>query len=106
MAEPGLDLHDWETRWQQLEELVADDPDQAAAEAADLLEEMLVQRGFQLDEPVTAEGEDREIVTTFLGARAVAREAERGLVEPEDVAEAMDALRAVHDYLILDRAPP
>ena len=106
MDEPGLDLHLWETRWQQLQELVTDEPEQAIVEVARLIEEMLVNRGFQLDEPITAETEDRDVVTTFLGARAIAREAEQGLAEPADTQDALDSFRYVYEYLTIDRAPP
>ena len=42
MSEPGLDLHEWETRWQEIEEALADDPVSALSEACDLVEEMLL----------------------------------------------------------------
>lgn len=32
MQEPGLDLHEWETRWQELQDLAADAPDETLPE--------------------------------------------------------------------------
>jgi hypothetical protein len=106
MEDPGLDLHDWETRWQQLQEDAADDPVEALPEIVRLVEQMLRERSFELDEPVTGEGEEPEIVTQFLGARDLAAAAEQGAVDPEDVEDALDALREVHDYLVEDRPLP
>jgi hypothetical protein len=42
--EPGLDLHEWETRWQELQDAAADAPDEALPE---IVEQMLVERGFE-----------------------------------------------------------
>jgi hypothetical protein len=106
MLEPGLDLHEWGTRWQELQDAVAESPDEALWEMSRLIEQMLVERGFQLDEPVTAEGEDPDIVKQFNAAREVARLAARGQAEPEDVADAIEGLREIYDYLAVDRAPP
>jgi len=33
--EPGLDLHEWETRWAEIEAALADDPADALVEACD-----------------------------------------------------------------------
>jgi hypothetical protein len=98
VEEPGLDLHEWRTRWEEL--------DEALAETVRLIEEMLVERGFQLDEPITAEGEDPEIAKRFLSARETARLVDEGEADPEDVATAIDDLRGIYEYLISDRAPP
>jgi len=49
MIEPGLDLHLWESRWQQLEDEAADAPVETLPEMDRLVREMLEQRGFQLD---------------------------------------------------------
>jgi hypothetical protein len=46
MTEPGLHLHEWETQWQQL-------------------------RDESVDEPVTAQGDDADIVRDFLAAREI-----------------------------------
>ena len=106
MIEPGLDLHEWESRWQQLEDEAVDSPVETLPDMARLIEEMLVERGYQLDEPVTAEGEDPEIVKQFLAAVEIARLADAGEADPGDVADAINGLRAVYVYVISERAPP
>ena len=106
MIEPGLDLHEWESRWQQLEDEAVDSPVETLPDMTRLIEEMLVERGYQLDEPVTAEGEDPEIVKQFLAAVEIARLADAGEADPGDVADAINGLRAVYEYVISERAPP
>jgi hypothetical protein len=95
MVDPGLDLHEWQTRWQELEDAFADSPEQ-----------MLAARGFQLDEPVTVGGEDPDIVRQFVAARELARLVEQGEAEPEDVEIAVEGYRDIYEYLVMDRAPP
>jgi hypothetical protein len=106
MVDPGLDLHEWQTRWQELEDAFADSPEQTLSEMGRFIEQMLAERGFQLDEPVTAEGEDPDIVRQFLAARELARVAEQGEAEPEDVETALEGYREIYEYLVTDRAPP
>ena len=106
MSEPGLDLHEWETLWQQLQDDSADDPAETLPELVRLVEAILRERGFQLDEPVTAEGHDAEIVRDFLAARELAAAAETGGADPEDVEVALEDLREIHDYITQDRASP
>ena len=104
--EPGLDLHDWETRWQQLQELAVDDPEQALPEIVSLVEEMLVERGFVLGNAVDVQGDDPEIVRNFVAARDTARTAEAGAADPGDVAAALQNLAEVYTFLGENRAPP
>jgi hypothetical protein len=106
MYEPGLDLHEWETRWQELQDAVAEDPALALPDVVRFIEQMLRERGFQLDEPVTEEGEDADIIRDYLAARELAVAAEVGSAEPEDIEVALDDLREIYDYLTQDRAPP
>jgi hypothetical protein len=106
MVEPGLDLHDWETRWEQLQEEAAAAPDEALPEIVLLVEQMLVDRGYELNEPVTRKGEDYDILMDFLAAREVARAVQAAEADPEDVETALENLREIHDYLVEDRAPP
>jgi nucleoside-diphosphate-sugar epimerase len=106
MIEPGLDLHDWETRWQELQELAADEPAETLPEIVRFVEQMLRERQIPLDEPVTAEGDDPDIIRDFLAARDVANAAEAGAAAREDVMVALDNLREIYVYLVTDRAPP
>ena len=106
MTEPGLDLHGWETRWAELQELAADTPDEALPEVVRLVEEMLTDRGYDLENPVVEEGEEAEIIRSFQAAREISRAAEKTPLEREDLDAALEDLREIHDYLIEDRAPP
>jgi hypothetical protein len=106
MTEPGLDLHEWATRWSQLEEAAGDDPAGALPDMDRLLEEMLNERGIQLDEPVTEEGEDPELIRQFRAAREITRLADAGNVDPGDVGAAIEGYRALYEHLTSERAAP
>ena len=107
MLEPGLDKHEWESRWQQFEEDLASDPAEALPEVDRLLEEMLEARGYALDDPVAREGDDREVVVEFLAARDVARAVDQGAnVAREDINDAVENYRSLYGYLIVERAAP
>jgi hypothetical protein len=83
--EPGLDLHEWETRWAELEEAFADDPAGALPEACDLIEETL---GHDLVSD--------ELEVSYRAARDTADALERGEdVGPGDIGAAIENLRAV-----------
>jgi hypothetical protein len=105
--EPGLDLHEWESRWQQLMDDAADAPDEALPDLVRLAEEMLTERGFDLTNPVVAEGDDPDVVRDFIAARDVARALDGGAeVEREDVATALEDLVEIHDLIVEQRAAP
>jgi hypothetical protein len=106
VGEPGLDLHEWETRWSELQEAASEDPAGALPEIARLVREMLEGRGYQLDEPVTAEGQDLDAVRDFRAAREVADRASIGGVDPGDVAMALENLREIYQYLTSERRAP
>jgi hypothetical protein len=61
MLEPGIDRHDWESQWESLEPALEDDPVDALSELDRLVERMLKARGYDLDDPVAREGEEREV---------------------------------------------
>jgi predicted nuclease with TOPRIM domain len=106
--EPGLDLHEWETRWQALEPELETSPGEALPELADLVKEMLETRGYDLDDPVMREGEDREVVADFLAAREITQRYDRGDdgVSPGDLAAAINAFRDLYHYLVDERRAP
>jgi uncharacterized protein (UPF0297 family) len=106
MSDPGLDLHEWETRWAELQELAENAPDEALPEIVRAVEEMLTERGYNLENPVAVEGEDPDLVRDFLAAREIARAAETTEVEREDIETALEDLAEIHDYIIEDRASP
>jgi hypothetical protein len=95
MSEPGLDLHEWETRWQEVEEAFKTDPAGALPEACDLVEEMLlVDDGA--DEPAAA----------YRAARETADRLERGEdVDPGDIGAAVENLRSIRAALSNEVSP-
>jgi len=83
--EPGLNLHEWETRWAELEQALEDDPRAALPEACDAIEE-LVGTDFVED----------ELDAALASARETANRLERGEeVDPGDVGAAVENLRSV-----------
>jgi hypothetical protein len=102
--EPGLDLHEWETRWQELQDLAAEAPAEALPEIVRLIEQMLLARGHDVNDPVAMEGE--EIVRDFVGARELMAACQAGTAGPGDVAAALANLTEIHDYLVEERAAP
>jgi hypothetical protein len=107
MVEPGLDKHEWESWWQQFEEDVETSPAEALSELDRLTVEMLEARGYALDDPVAREGDDRDIVTEYVAAHEITEAVEQGKdVSREDIDLAIDGYRALHDYLLAERAAP
>jgi hypothetical protein len=106
MVEPGLDLHDWETRWEQFLEDAEDSPAEALSEMDALLAEMLTSRGYQIDEPVTTSGEEVEVVKQFLAAREITRLADAGDADPGDIADAIEGYRILFETITSEFAEP
>jgi hypothetical protein len=108
MLEPGLDRHEWESRWQSLEEDLEDSPRDVLPELDELVEQMLNERGYAIDDPVVREGDDREIVAEFLAAREITRllADDPDAVSPGDVAAAVNGYRSLYEFLLEERTPP
>lgn len=106
MTDPGLDLQEWDTRWTDLQEQAADAPEEALPDMVRLVQEMLAERGYDLENPVVAENEDPDITRGVLAARQIALAAETSKVEAEDIQTAIDDLTDIYDYLVEDRAGP
>jgi hypothetical protein len=108
MLEPGLDRHEWESRWQSLEEDLGDSPRDVLPELDDLVAQILNERGYAIDDPVAREGDDREIVAEFLAAREITQllRDNPDAVSPGDVASAVNGYRSLYEYLIEERAAP
>ena len=107
MGEPGLDRHEWETAYDALEPELAAAPSEALPELADLVERILEARGFQLHEPTTADGNERDVVFEYLAARAVSDRVERGEdVDPGDIGAAVIGLQGVYSSLVVERSTP
>ena len=97
--EPGLDIHEWESRWASIEEDADGDPYAALSRLADLVKQMLVTSGYDVDDPVAREGEEPELVVTYLSARETAERAEPGAASRSEVDLALEDLRAVFETL-------
>lgn len=95
--EPGLELHEWETRWSELDALLEDDPDGALPDACDFVERTLE----EADIPTGAVGgENEELLAPYRAARETSDRVERGEdVDPGDVGAAIENLRAVFETL-------
>jgi hypothetical protein len=105
--EPGLDRHEWESELASIEPELRDSPRETLPELADLVERMLSERSFALDDPSTLEGEEREIVESYRAARETAdRVSGDADVDPGDIADAVNSLRAVFDTIVAERSTP
>jgi hypothetical protein len=106
MDDPGLDLHEWESEWQALEDDLRADPSQALPELDRLVARMLEESGYDLTDPVVREGDEREVVAEYLAAHEMAQAVERDSddLSPGDVAAAVNGYRAVFDHLVTTRA--
>jgi hypothetical protein len=105
MLEPGLDRHEWESRWESLAEELEDSPRDVLPELDELVEQMLDERGYALEDPVAREGDDREVVAEFLAARETTQllRDDPDAVSPGDVAAAVNGYRAIYEYLLEER---
>ena len=107
MTEPGLDLHEWETQWQDLEPLVEESPLEALPELDRLVEGLLEARGYAPNDPVAAQGDEPEILANFRSAREIARLWDSGAdISPGEVAQAIEDYRNVYASVIEQRASP
>lgn len=101
MQEPGIDQHEWISRWESLEPDLHDSPVEAPNEVDDLVSSMMVARGLPLEEQDGEELGEPETVRQFAEARRVTRLVEDGeSFDPGDVANAVDAYRSLYDYLL------
>jgi hypothetical protein len=108
MLEPGLDRHEWESRWASLEEDLEDSPRDVLPELDALVAQMLQERGFAIDDPVAREGEGREVVDDFFSAREITQllADDPGAVSPGDVAAAVNSYRSVYEFILEEDAAP
>ena len=108
MTEPGLDRHEWESEWASLEEELEDSPADVLPELDRLAERMLEARGYDIDDPVVLEGEERDIVADFLAAREITRlrTEDPDAVSPGDVAAAVNGYRSVYAAVMEERRAP
>jgi hypothetical protein len=107
MVEPGRDRHEWETEWQALEPLVVDSPAEALPELDNLVERMMLARGYPIDEESARDSAEPEVVAEFLEARRIARLVDAGAdVDPGDIGAAITGYRNLYEYLMEERRAP
>jgi hypothetical protein len=106
MWEPGLDRHEWESLWASVEDAIRDDPVDALSELDMLVHRMLLEAGYDVDDPVSRVGDEREVVSDFLAARDIKLAVDRGSdeISPGDVGAAINNYREVYEYLLANRA--
>ena len=92
--EPGLELHERETRWSELEPMFEEDPVGALPEACDFLAQVLAESdaaGLEQENALPAE---------YRAARETANRIEAGEdVDPGDVGAAIENVRATYEAI-------
>lgn len=106
MQDPGLDRHEWTSRFEAIEPDLHEDPPEALPELLRLVEEMLVERGYDLDDAVVLGGDDPEVVRTFTAARDTALRCQAGQAGAGDIGNAIEGLVAVYEYVNAERPAP
>src|SRR5437764_8712589 len=105
VQEPGLDRHEWESEWSDLEERLRDDPGDALFELDELIARMLEARGVPLRELDGQTETEPETVRGFAEARRITELVGAGEdVDPGDIAHAVNSYRELYAVL-LERGP-
>jgi hypothetical protein len=105
MTDPGLDLHEWQTRWAELEDAARESPVEAAAEMDRLLEQMLLERGYSVD-PDDAVEDEPEVVGRLLAARELANASGGVDADPGDVGAAIESYRELFEHVVAEHPAP
>jgi hypothetical protein len=101
VQEPGLDRHEWETQWEDLEPQLADAPGESLATVDDLIARMMEARGFPLTETAGEDSSEPETVREFVEARRITRLVDAGeRVDPGDIGLAVNGYRNLYRYLL------
>jgi hypothetical protein len=101
MQEPGLDRHEWESEWSDLEDRIRDDPGDALFELDELIARMMVAQHIPLEEQEGQVETDPETIRSFTEARRITRavgDAED--VDPGDIALAINNYRELYQLLL------
>jgi hypothetical protein len=103
--EPGEALYDWESEMATLEDELRESPAETLPELDRLLSRMLHEAGYDLEDPVVREGDEREVVAEYLAAHDLTEALDRGAedISLGDVGAAINGYRALFDYLIAER---
>ena len=103
MVEPGLDRHEWESEWEQLEPLVVDSPAEALGDLDDLIRRMLVESGYPVDtaDPVDDEGIEPEVLGSYRAAHEIRMIVDRGEdFDPGDVGQSIGLYREIYQHVL------
>ena len=101
MEEPGLDRHEWETQWSDLEERLRDDPGDALLELDELIGRMLESHGIPLRECDGQTETEPETTREFAEARRITQLVGAGEdVDPGDIADAVNSYRELYETLL------
>ena len=102
MYDPGLNLHEWQSEMASFDEDLHESPAETLPELDNLIRRMLEESGYELDDPVVREGEEREVVSDYLAAQEIRIAVERGSdgISPGDVAAAVNAYLELFDYIV------
>jgi hypothetical protein len=101
VQEPGLDQHQWVSRFEAIEPELHDAPAEALAELDELVAEMMTANGLPLEERDGEATAEPETIRQFAEARRVTRQIEDGdPYDPGDVANAVDAYRSLYEELL------
>jgi hypothetical protein len=101
MRDPGLDRHEWQTEWEALEADLEDSPAQALPELDDLIERILVERGFPIHDEVADDGIEPDVLVDYRSAHEIARRVDRGEdVDPAEIGQAIHNYREIYGRLI------
>jgi hypothetical protein len=101
MQEPGLDEHEWTTRFGALEDDIRSSPAESLSDLDDLVAEMMVARGLPLAERDGEEVLEPEIVRQFEESRRVTRQLDTGEpYDPGDVASAVEGYLTLYEDLL------
>ena len=98
----GADLHEWTTRWEQIEEDREDAPEDALEEAAGLLDEMAAALHIPTGRTEVPTTEDIPQALAELG-EVVARLRADKPVAPDEIRDAFDEARRTYELLVSGR---
>ena len=106
-TDPGLDRHEWETEWEELQDDLASSPGETLPELDDLVRRMLEARGFEIEDPVAEEGVEPEVLAQYRASHEVAARVDAGEdVDPGDVADAVNGFTVLYETLLIERSAP
>ena len=101
MQEPGLDRHEWETEFADLDERIRDDPTDGLFELDELVARIMQANGIPLIEQDGATETEPETVRSFAEARRITQQLGAGEdVDLGDIALAINNYRELYAGLL------